>query len=631
MSANHSLTLLLTLTCLVRTVAASDLVYVAAEQAVVPANSQPENQLVLVQQANYQTTPATAPASTPSTPASAKKLLTSKFFRFGRKQEPTVEANKSAASDNTVLRQPQRIAATSKPSHGDAVLTNPRAEVVRPLPAPEEVVVADSSNSFMTRLRQLSSADDGQKSKSPDTAQVAVHKEAQDSIAQDSTNVEDLVYVEEPLPQTSEGTSKKKSDILLTQVYSEQLEHALSALPAVDSIEVTADEPAEAPTGFPIPEPAKIVFRPAVVDVNSNGQPVLRPDVYLAGQVTPPPPPGPAQEELPVTAEPVVPEEWSVPIVDGAYEQYMSHAAPRLGPIQELCCRVGARLHGPVGCEPGLGTERVMHAISFVDTSQPMQNLRFRVDAGYDYQSPDRAEYFWAKINGRGPLVGAGVAAPRVDYQDFRTYMEVGGDKFSVGTDVPIRVLDPDEPFFNTSGIGDVNITTKTLFLDGKFWQLTNLFRTYIPAGDPSKGLGTGHASIEPGFAIRYKYSDYTYFHGDLKYWIPLGGDPEHEGEVLNYGIAMSHVWRETDSTAIMPTIELKAYSFLDGLETNITGAPEAAPDPEGILIIHPGIRWAWDHGTDCGLREVGLFSGISLTRDDLYEELIRLEFRWNW
>jgi hypothetical protein len=279
-----------------------------------------------------------------------------------------------------------------------------------------------------------------------------------------------------------------------------------------------------------------------------------------------------------------------------------------------------------------------MHAISFIDTTQPMQNFRLRFDAGYDYQSPDRAEYFWARIGGRGPGSSAAFPAPSVDYQDIRTYMEVGGDKFSVGTDVPIRIVDPGSPelgspFVNTSGIGDVNITTKLLFLDGKDWQISNLFRTHIPSGDPARGLGTGHASIEPGFAMRYKYSDYTYFHGDLKYWVPLGGDPLHEGEVLNYGIAMSHVWRETDTYAIMPTIELKAYSFLDGKETE-SGPPPTDTinvDPKGILLAHPGIRWAWDHGTDCGLREVGLFGGFALTSDSLYEELIRLEFRWNW
>jgi hypothetical protein len=432
----------------------------------------------------------------------------------------------------------------------------------------------------------------------------------------------------------SRPKDKSNPEIVLTQVYSEQLQHALSAIPPVETIEPTAKQPDFAPASIPYPEPEKIVFRPAVIDVNRYGQAVLRPDVLTAAQHEEMMGGG-DMEALPPVGEPVVPEAWSAPLVSGTYQDYQEHCEPRLGPFQALCGRVCARLNGPCGCEPGLGTERVMHAISFVDTTQPMQNFRMRFDAGYDYQSPDRAEYFWARIGGgRGPGA-AGNPAPSVDYQDIRTYMEVGGDKFSVGTDVPIRIVDPSSPdpnvqFGNHSGIGDVNITTKLLFLDGKDWQITNLFRTHIPSGDAGKGLGTGHASIEPGFAMRYRWSDYTYLHGDLKYWVPLGGDQLHEGEVLNYGIAMSHVWRETDTYAIMPTLEFRGYSFLAGRETLPDGTDQIV-DPNGIMIAHPGIRWAWDHGTDCGLREVGVFGGFALTSDSLYEELIRLEFRWNW
>ena len=38
--------------------------------------------------------------------------------------------------------------------------------------------------------------------------------------------------------------------------------------------------------------------------------------------------------------------------------------------------------------------------------------------------------------------------------------------------------------------------------------------------------------SLEPGVAYRYKLSEITYFHGDLKYWFPIGGHPTHYGEV---------------------------------------------------------------------------------------------------
>ncbi len=53
--------------------------------------------------------------------------------------------------------------------------------------------------------------------------------------------------------------------------------------------------------------------------------------------------------------------------------------------------------------DPGIGHERVMFAPYFLDVSEPSSNMRFRFQAYYDQHNPDRAEYFWAQIGGRGP------------------------------------------------------------------------------------------------------------------------------------------------------------------------------------------------------------------------------------
>lgn len=395
----------------------------------------------------------------------------------------------------------------------------------------------------------------------------------------------------------------------------------------------------------PLEERKTIYFRPAVMDVNHQGLPVLRPTVRTASNnfVGASVAESSDMHELPLLeSEPTIPETWSAPVVEGGCTQCgptcgptcQQCSPPRLGPCQELCCRIRARLNGPCSPEPGIGAERVVHAISFIDTTQPQKNFRVRFDAGYDWQAPDRSEYFWAKIGARGPNRPPGAIAERtVDYQDVRFYMEQGGKKFSIGTEIPIRTIDP-TVFDNSGGIGDITITTKTLFLDGRTWQIANLFRTYIPSGDASAGLGTGHASIEPGFAWRCKWSDITYIHGDIKYWVPLGGDPVHEGEVLSYGIGVSHVWRDSDSFAIMPTLELVGYTFLDG-ELTVPGSvvpmTTTAVDSDGILNIHPGIRWVWDKGGDCGVKEFGIFGGFAATSDSLYEELLRAEVRYLW
>ena len=39
----------------------------------------------------------------------------------------------------------------------------------------------------------------------------------------------------------------------------------------------------------------------------------------------------------------------------------------------------------------------------FVDGARPVNQTRIRWDAGFHYRFPDTSEFFWAKINGKGP------------------------------------------------------------------------------------------------------------------------------------------------------------------------------------------------------------------------------------
>ncbi|MGL4511473.1 MAG: transporter [Lacipirellulaceae bacterium] len=416
---------------------------------------------------------------------------------------------------------------------------------------------------------------------------------------------------------------------------------------------VTSAEPptlVETPEALPYPERPKIYFRPAVQSVDHSGNAILQPSIRLAAT------PGdtavvePVSPAYPVTTtgppiESIVPNEWSDSIVEGyGPPPPQTCAAPeRPGPVQELVLRSRAALNGPRSPEPGIGVERVVYAPSFVDISQPLNNFRIRLEGGSGWENPDRSEYFWARID--GPR-GVGTAQPEfggappvgereVDFQAMRFFYEIGGDKFSVATDLPIMMVDP-EVYDNESGFGDMTITTKTVLLDGRQWQISNLFRIYAPTGNPRAGTGNGHLSLEPGFAFRYKWSDVTYLHSDIKYWIPAGGDDAHAGQVLNGGVALSHVWRDSDCQAVIPTLELTGFAFLNGLETlpgTIVGFPAnpAEVDSAGVVNLHPGCRWVWDKGGDCGVQEFGLFSGFALTEQTLWDQFLRFEFRWSW
>jgi hypothetical protein len=176
-----------------------------------------------------------------------------------------------------------------------------------------------------------------------------------------------------------------------------------------------------------------------------------------------------------------------------------------------------------------------------------------------------------------------------------------------------------------------MNVVTKTVLLDGREWQLTQLFRSYFPTGSASRGTGNGHVSLEPGIALRYKWSPVTYFHGDLKYWFPLGADPDHSGPVLNYGFGISHVAYDSDEFAILPTLELLGWTVLDGRQSLPTGGLPQEVDSFGILNLHPGVRFVWDRENDWGRIDLGIGSGFSLTSDHWYSSVFRIDLRCSY
>jgi hypothetical protein len=278
----------------------------------------------------------------------------------------------------------------------------------------------------------------------------------------------------------------------------------------------------------------------------------------------------------------------------------------------------------------GIGHERVMFALFDMDSSQPESDLRVQFNAVYHEQNPDRAEFFWAEIGVLGPKV----PAPHVDWQSVDTSLELASGKtFSITTEVPLNLVDPAPNFAglrdaNTAGLGDVTITTKTVLLNGADWQITQILRTYTPTGDAMKGLGTGHVSLEPGFLFQYKWSPETYFHGELKYWFPIGGDPAFGGQVLRYGFGISHLLYESDTFAAIPTLEFVGWTVFDGSQTSPIGIPQMI-DTMGIFNIEPGIRFASDTGGDLGVIDWGVHASFAITPNRWYNSALMLEIRF--
>lgn len=283
--------------------------------------------------------------------------------------------------------------------------------------------------------------------------------------------------------------------------------------------------------------------------------------------------------------------------------------------------------------EPGIGTEYVAIAPLEIEITQPLNAFRVRVDSVQNFSPPDRAEYLWARpktSGGRGPdLPPDGVEL--VDYQDLRFQLEAGGERFSLGTEIPIRIVDP-VTHGDTAGMGDMSLTTKTVLCDGVRWQISQLFRTYFNTGAPSKGLGNGHISLEPGMLARFKINDRTYVHSEIEYWFPIAGHPEHSGQVLRWGVGVSRVWRDSDSLALIQTFEILGLSALDGMQSGpldpASGSRLNDIDSRLGMWAIPGLRSVIDTGGDLGVIEIGIAGGLDIGSSGWHDGMLRFEIR---
>src|SRR5579872_495542 len=249
----------------------------------------------------------------------------------------------------------------------------------------------------------------------------------------------------------------------------------------------------------------------------------------------------------------------------------------------------------------GIGHERVMFAPFEIESSQPNNNIRLRLMSAWGLHSPDRAEYIWARIGGPGPPL----PEKSVDYQDLRAVYEAGGKRFSFITEIPMRIMHP-EINSGGSGLSNISLAPKTVLVDGKDWQISQVFRTYLPTGSTQRGTSNGHVALEPGVLVRYRWSPRLYIHGQTKYWIPLGGTPDFQGYVFNYGVGASYVFHETDAFAILPVLEIVGWTVGGGQQTLPTGMVVSATD-DSWVNIQPGVRFVLGPKGDLGLCEFGI------------------------
>ena len=245
------------------------------------------------------------------------------------------------------------------------------------------------------------------------------------------------------------------------------------------------------------------------------------------------------------------------------------------------------------------------NAAFFQDSPRPVTQTRIRWDAGFRYNFPDSAEFFWAQINKKGPKF----VTPSLHYNDLTLYQEIAAKGASVFVEMPYRTIDPiNGP--TGAGMGDMNVGVKTVLLDRELLLVSMQMRTFIPIGNPTTGLGTGHVALEPSLLAALKLTSSTYLQTELAEWIPLGGTPGFAGSVFHYHLSLNqNLCHYGECFNLVGTLEMNGYTFrgqftdLNGAAVGLSGASYVNAGP-GLRMqfcdrcdLGFGMAFGFDHG----------------------------------
>ena len=191
--------------------------------------------------------------------------------------------------------------------------------------------------------------------------------------------------------------------------------------------------------------------------------------------------------------------------------------------------------------------------------------------------------------------------------------------------DAPARFLDPTVNK-NQAGAGDIQFGAKYSFLQQGPLLATAQLRTYFPTGDASKGLGTGHASAEPGLLFLYQGSPKWRVESEVMVLVPIN-DEKYGSEVIRYGSAFSYGERNPDGLWVTPVVGGQGWSVVRGRETVFVNPKQSfirTARGDAIVNGNVGVRAGWGY-----LGDVYVGYSRALTGDVWYKDMFRVELRW--
>ncbi|MDX2039323.1 MAG: hypothetical protein SFX72_21930 [Isosphaeraceae bacterium] len=307
---------------------------------------------------------------------------------------------------------------------------------------------------------------------------------------------------------------------------------------------------------------------------------------------------------------------------------------------QHFGCRFFGNLYDALACpdpcyQPSWIPEA--NAAFFQDYARPRTLTRLRWDHGWQMRYPDRNEFFWARqSNGNGgagpkfPPSGFRTGRPNsiygqtgVNFDQLYFYTEAANEKGSLFFEIPYRSNNPTYGP-SMSGFADLNFGSKSLLFDTELLQVTFQFRSFMPSGQASKGLGTAHVSLEPSLMFSMRLAPEAYLQGQFAEWIPLGGDSTYAGALMHYHLSYNQVlWRPVPDAPIMGTFEFNGWSFQDGAYTDPSRKAPVTSSGDSYLNLGTGLRMSVADKIDFG-------GAIAWPLNNEYwaNPLLRFEFR---
>lgn len=278
------------------------------------------------------------------------------------------------------------------------------------------------------------------------------------------------------------------------------------------------------------------------------------------------------------------------------------------------------------------------NASFFTDYARPATLMRFRYDFLGGMKTPDKAEYYWTRADGKGggpnPTKStylfkgkrhAHRGETAVDFNQLYLYSETAIARASFFVEIPYR-SDFAQVTGHQAGFSDMNLGTKSLLLDCELLQVAFQFKTYLPIGNASKGLGNGHVSLEPSLLMALRLSPDAYIQGQLAQWIPIGGDRGYQGGILHYHLSGNRVlYKFTPNVPLIGTLEFNGWSFQDGLYADPVFGPRAASH-SSYFSMGPGLRMSI-----CDTVDFGAAIAFPLNEPNWANPQIRTEFRWRF